>query len=96
MTTRRPTPPIRASPGHDKFVPPQFFLPLRPTIARSWISARNAPLEATLEREWIQHIEEGALALERHPIEEADERGEPQELRILRIPPDSPLLPRRR
>ena len=90
---RRPTAPVRASPGHDKFVPPQFFLPVRPTIARCWISPLDAPLGATLQDEWVQSVEKGELVLESHPIEEPGEGGEAQALRILRIPADSPLLP---
>ncbi len=90
QVARRQTPPVRASPGHDRFVEPMFFLPARPTIGRVWTSTPGAPLETMLERSWVEMIEKGVFVLERHPMPESDP---PLELCIMRIPPDSPFLP---
>jgi hypothetical protein len=84
VVARRPTPPARASPGHDRYVPARFFLPARPTILRAWLAEPGSVLEGQ------ELIDSGAVRYERHELPES---GGKWELRIMRIPPDSPLLP---
>jgi arabinofuranosyltransferase len=45
---RRPGPFPRASPGHDKGVPIDFFLPRRPTYLAAWLSAASPGAETAL------------------------------------------------
>jgi hypothetical protein len=76
---------VRGSPGHDRRVDPEFFLPYRPDLLGApWISPKNAPLTG-LPPQWAAMIAGGQARVERYPVD-PDEGFPPEtELRALRI-----------
>jgi hypothetical protein len=76
--------PVRASPGHDRRVDPEFFLNQRPAYLGAWVSPVSAPL-ASLPPGWQALIRLGMARLERFPV--GDDEGFPPgtELRVLRF-----------
>ncbi len=81
---KRDAPLVRASPGHDKRVPFDFFLPRHPTYLSAWLSRTSVPLEAQLLPEWKPLVDAGAVELVREPL--ADEGSPPGvEVRLLRF-----------
>jgi hypothetical protein len=78
---RRDAPLVRASPGHDKRVPFDFFLPRRPTYLNAWLAPAASPVEPSLPPEWLAILRSGKVELVRFPVE-----SKPGvELRILRF-----------
>jgi len=82
---RRETPPVRASPGHDKRVPFEFFFPRHPTFLSAWLAPADAAPDAALPPAWIAWVREGRAELVRWPLA-GDARFPPGvELRALRF-----------
>jgi len=82
---RRDTPPVRASPGHDKRVPVDFFAPRRPTYLGAWLAPGSTPPERVLPAEWLAMLRSDRVELVRRPLRA--EQGFPAglELRLLRF-----------
>jgi hypothetical protein len=76
---RRDTPLVRASPGHDKRVGFEFFLPRRPTYLTAWLAPAKSPPEDALPPEWLALLRSGRVELVRRPL------GTGAELRLLRF-----------
>jgi len=72
---------VRASPGHDMSVDPEFFLPERPDIMGVKIDRKDSPIPAA----WRDLVGTHRARVERFPI--APEEGFPPdpELRVLRL-----------
>lgn len=66
---RRDAPPVRASPGHDKRVPFDFFFPRRPTYLSAWLATEGSPIEPSLPPEWLALLRSGRVELVRYPVE---------------------------
>ncbi len=81
---RLDAPPVRASPGHDRRVDPEFFLSSRPSFLGAWISATNAPLSGMLPQ-WRALVTLEMARVERYPP--GPDEGFPPgtELRVLRF-----------
>lgn len=77
------TPLVRASPGHDRRVDPEFFLAEKPDLLGAWISLTSATLVG-LPPHWQALIAQGQARVERYPVA-ADEGFPPDtDLRVLR------------
>ena len=80
---KRDAPLVRASPGHDKRVPFEFFFPRRPTYLSAWLSRSSVPADAQMPAEWKALVDSGAVELLRRPL--ADDRSSGVEVRLLRF-----------
>jgi len=81
---RLAAPPLRASPGHDRRVDPEFFLGAKPTFLGAWISPTNAPLSG-MPAQWRALVALELARVERYPP--GPDEGFPPgtELRVLRF-----------
>ena len=80
---RLQTPLERASPGHDRRVDPEFFLPKKPDLLGAWI-ARVDDTVATLPPRWRDLIGANRARVERFPVGPEDGFPPGKELRVLR------------
>ncbi|MCY2960856.1 MAG: hypothetical protein NTY35_11875 [Planctomycetota bacterium] len=81
---RLETPLERSSPGHDRRVDPEFFLPERPDLLGAWISSTSATL-AGLPPHWQGLVAANQARVERWPLAEDEDFPPGTELRVLRI-----------
>lgn len=75
---------VRGSPGHDRRVDPEFFLPARPDLLGAWISPAATTLDA-LPPHWRDLVSAGRARVERHPVELEEGFPPGTELRALRL-----------
>ncbi len=75
---------VRASPGHDRRVDPEFFLPEKPDILGAWISPRTASL-AGLPPSWSALLQGNQARVERVLLDDSDGYPPDAELRVLRM-----------
>ena len=80
---RRDAAPVRASAGHDRRVPPAFFLRYHPTYVNAVLVPPDSPADAGLPSDWELQAPGVRLAVERRSLP-VDEFGPGVELRLLR------------
>ncbi len=81
---RAGAPLVRASPGHDRAVDPEFFLPERPDLMGAWISPVGASLVG-LPPVWNAMISGNQARVERAHVDPDEGFPEGTELRVLRM-----------
>lgn len=84
---RAQLPPRRASPGHDRRVDAEFFLPQKPTYLGAWFARPGEDLDRRLPAEWLQMLAGGEALVERHALRADEAPFEGAELRLLRLSP---------
>ncbi|HVS17365.1 MAG TPA: hypothetical protein VMT18_02105 [Planctomycetota bacterium] len=75
----------RASPGHDKGVPPSYFYARRPDYLGAWIVPAGAPLGAGLTPGYEGSPLAQVTRIERYPLPPGDDFRPGEELRVLRL-----------
>jgi len=75
---------VRASPGHDRRVDPEFFLIHKPDLLGAWISPADATL-AKLPPHWQQLVAAGQARVERSHVDPTEGFPPGCELRVLRM-----------
>ncbi|MFN0244236.1 MAG: hypothetical protein ACKVWV_15210 [Planctomycetota bacterium] len=76
---------VRASPGHDKAVGPEFFFDRRPDYLGAYLSHADAPPNEGLPPSWSALVANGRARLERHPLRPPLAFPTHVELRLLRL-----------
>lgn len=75
----------RASPGHDRLVPPSFFFDQEPDYLEAWISPASAPAGDRLSPQTGALLSAGRARLERRGPAAGDGLGRGEELRLVRL-----------
>lgn len=83
--SRQPLPIRRMSPGHDRFVSPEFFFDRRPTYYGAAIVPAGAPASAGLGFELAGSDLSRVIGIERHPLPENAGFPSGLELRLFRM-----------
>jgi len=84
---RASRPLLRASPGHDRWVPPEFFLKAEPDYLAAVVVPTSAPRRTGLEPGWRDAPWASRLRIERHALPEDQGFPPDLELRLVRLLP---------